>query len=378
MTAADDTIEAAFRGQVGTFAIDLAFAAPMRGITALFGPSGAGKTTVLRSLAGLHHLPGRLTVGDEVWQDDAAGTFKKSHTRPIGYIFQEPSLFAHLSVEGNLRFGLRRAKQPSGAVALRFDDAVDLLGLAPLLDRATTKLSGGERQRVAVGRALLSQPSVLLMDEPLSALDRMTRDEILPYFETLHANLNIPVLYVSHDLAEVSRLADHMIVLAEGRKIAEGPLGEILERLDLQPATGRFEAGVVVTARVVGHDMSLRMTRLSLNGQPLSMPYVDLVPGRDVRLRVRARDVALATQRPEGISVRNILKGTIVEIAEETETAFAETLVAIGGTRIRARITREAAAELKLDPGTSVFALIKSISFDGRAMLPASTTQSRE
>ncbi len=369
MTIGSGEIDTAFRGGLGDFTLDIAFSAPMQGITALFGPSGSGKTTTLRGIAGLHRLEGRLTVGGEVWQDDGAGIFKRPHQRPIGYVFQEPSLFQHLSVEDNLRYGLRRVPKNGTEVLLRFEEVVDLLGVTQLLDRAPAKLSGGERQRIAVGRALLSQPRLLLMDEPLAALDRHSKEEILPYFEMLHERLAIPIIYVSHDIGEVSRLADHMIVLSAGRKLAEGPLREILERLDLQPSTGRFEAGVVVTARVLEHDRHYHMTRLDLGGQPLSMPYADLAIGSMARFRVRARDVSLATRRPEGISVRNILEGTILEIAAEPETAFAETLIDIGGARLRSRITREAVADLGLEIGTPVFALIKSISFDGRTVL---------
>ncbi len=357
-------LAAAFAGLVGDFALDVALDAPMRGITALFGASGSGKTTVLRCVAGLQRLPGRLTVGDAVWQDERQ--FRAPHARAIGYVFQESSLFPHLSVRRNLDYGARRAVGGGPPSGLAFDEVVDLLGLAGLLERAPAALSGGERQRVAVGRALLSRPELLLMDEPLSALDQGARDEILSYFETLHDTLAIPVLYVSHDLAEVARLADRMVVLAAGRKVADGTMEAVLERLDLQPATGRFEAGVVLTARVADQDADFHLTRLDHHGQTMTIPAVDLPIGAEIRVRIRARDVALATRRPEDTSIRNILAGTVVEIRAEPETAFAETLIDIGGGRLRARVTRESVAALNLAPGVAVHALVKSISFDRR------------
>ncbi|MDJ0948319.1 MAG: molybdenum ABC transporter ATP-binding protein [Alphaproteobacteria bacterium] len=373
MTDGAATIDAKFAGTLGSFSLDLAFEAPMRGITALFGPSGCGKTTVLRCMAGLNRLPGRLSVGGEAWQDDAQGMFRKPHQRPIGYVFQEASLFPHLSVRRNLFYGSRRAERNGGRGVLASQDVIDLLGIGHLLDRAPTALSGGERQRVAVGRALLSQPRLLLMDEPLSGLDRMTKEEILPYLEALHNSLSIPIIYVSHDIGEVARLADRVILLSAGRRVADGPVTDILERLDLQPATGRFEAGVVLTARVVEQDAAYSLTRLDHHGQSIALPFVDIGVGEEVRLRIRARDVSLATRKPEGISIRNVLSGTIVEIVEEPRTAFAEALVDIGGGRLRARLTREAVSDLGLEVGMPVFALIKSISFDRRSLSAVAT-----
>lgn len=208
-------VEARFQGRVGGFEIDAAFTLAPTGITALSGPSGSGKTTLLRCIAGLTRLPGELSVDGEIWQDQRA--FRPAHRRAVGMVFQEPSLLPHLSVRGNLDYGARRA---SGPTAIGFDEVVDLLGLAPLLGRATTHLSGGERQRVALGRALLSQPRLLLMDEPLSSLDAASKAEILPYLERLHRALAMPTLYVSHDAREIARLADHVIFIAEGCTIS--------------------------------------------------------------------------------------------------------------------------------------------------------------
>ena len=374
MTADPHRIRAAFAGALGSFSLDIAFEAPMRGITALFGASGCGKSTTLRCIAGLQRLSGRLVVDGETWQDDGAGVFLGTHKRPIGVVFQDASLFTHLSVHKNLLYGARRAERSGVPPTIRSDDVIQLLGIEHLLDRAPAALSGGERQRVAVGRALLSQPRLLLMDEPLSSLDQMAKDEILPYFEALHEQLSIPILYVSHDITEVARLADRMIILSSGRKLAEGSVRDLLERLDLQPETGRFEAGVILTARVTGHDEKFSVTHLDHHGQAISMPARDLAVGDEVRLRIRARDVSLATRRPESISVRNVLSGTIMEIAEDPETAYAETLIDIGGGRLRARITRQSVADLRLAPGLPVYALVKSIAFDRETLSVAATT----
>ncbi len=369
MNADTPVLDAAFKGPVGDFNLDVAFQAPLKGVTALFGASGCGKTTILRCIAGLHRLPGHLALGDRRWQDDAENLFRPPHKRRVGYVFQEPSLFAHLTVRGNLDFGARRAPRGNGsAPTVDFGQVVDLLGIAHLLDRAPAKLSGGERQRVAVGRALLSEPRLLLMDEPLSALDRATKDEILTYFEVLQREMNIPILYVSHDIAEVTRLADRLVVLSRGGKVAEGSVGEVLERLDLQPMTGRFEAGVMLTATVKSHDDAFNLTFLDHHGQTLTIPATDAAVGETIRLRVRARDVSLATHPPTGISIRNILKGTVIEVREEANTAFAETLIDIGGGRLRARVTRHAVADLKLAEGMPIHALIKSITFDRRSL----------
>jgi len=371
MTGAADRISATFEGKLGAFSLDLAFDAPMRGVTALFGASGSGKTTILRCIAGLERIAGRLQVDGTVWQDSARGTFVMPHRRSVGYVFQEASLFAHLSVRENLLYGAKRTRPGDRNRSITLPDVSDLLGLGDLLERAPGSLSGGERQRVAVGRALLSRPRLLLMDEPLAALDRTAKEEILPYLESLRDMLSIPMLYVSHDIAEVSRLADHMVVIDRGRKVTDGPVAGILERLDLRPATGRFEAGVVLAARVAGHDTDFRLTSLDLNGQTLVIPLADLAVGSEIRLRVRARDVALATERPSGISVRNILEGTVAEIVEEPDTAFAESLIDVRGAGLRCRLTRASVADLGLAPGRPVFALIKTITFDRRSFAVA-------
>ena len=370
-------IDAAFRGCLGAFSLDVAFNIRMRGITAFFGPSGCGKTTILRCIAGLQHLDGHLYVDGETWQDNASRLFKRPHTRAVGYVFQEASLFPHLSVRDNLLYGAKRATHADGR-RHSFDDVVELLRIGALLERAPAKLSGGERSRVAIGRALLSQPRLLLMDEPLTGLDQHTKEEILPYLATLQRELHLPILYVSHEIDEVARLADRMLVLSAGKLVASGATAEVLEHLELDNSVDRFEAGVVITARVVRHEDEFELTHLEHGGQPIVIPAIDVPIGTDVRLRIRAREVAIATQRPTGISIRNVLAGSIAEIVEEPNTAYAEAWIDIGTAKVRSRLTRAAVRELGLQPGLPVFALVKSVSFDGRPVQVAAPNASFE
>lgn len=359
------------------FALDISHRFALDGITALFGPSGCGKSTLLRIIAGLEkEAGGRIAWGGETWLDSEHGAFVPPHRRGVGFIFQDARLFPHLSVEGNLRYAARRSARMDRRID--FHDVIAALDLGALLPRHVGALSGGERQRAAFGRTLLTRPRLLLMDEPLAALDVQRKAEILPYIERLPAAFGVPVVYVTHAIDEVARLAQQMVVLAAGRKVAEGPVADVLERLDIQPVTGRFEAGVVLTARILAHDGRYHLTRLDHHGQPIDMPMLDLPVGSEIRLRIRARDVSLATERPRSISVRNILSGTVSQIEEEPDTAFAETLVDIGGARLRARITRAAVADLALAPGKPVYALVKSIAFDRRALVGADAAAHRE
>lgn len=257
-------ISASFCGSIDDFNLDIEFTMPLVGITALFGPSGCGKTTILRCLAGLHQLPGHVSIGDEIWQDE--NKFTKPHERSVGYIFQEANLFSHLSVRKNLDYGAHRAKKHHLKETFHFDDVVDLLGIKHLLDRNTVSLSGGERQRIAIGRAILAQPRLLLMDEPLSALDQKSKKGIFPCFERLHEEFNLPVLYVSHDSDEVSRLADHIIALDGGKKIAEGSTDDIMTKLNLRTS---------VSARIIRHDPDQELTWIDYKGQTLSIPFQD-------------------------------------------------------------------------------------------------------
>lgn len=354
------------------FAIEIDHTLRFDGIIALYGQNGSGKSTLLRILAGLEPTAqGHIGFNGETWQSGGPRTMMPAHQRGIGFVFQDPRLFAHLSVAGNLAYAEKRAAPASARSGRQITHAavVDALDLAPLLQRSTGSLSGGERQRVALGRALLTNPRLLFMDEPLSAIDNRRRHEILNYIARLPALFDIPTLYVTHALDEVVRLADQMMVLSDGRLAATGAVEEILERLDLAPATGRFEAGVLLRARVVSHDTTYHLTALEHAGQDgvahtLWVPLVQAAAGTEVRLRIRARDVTLATAPPQGISTRNVLAGTLVEVNAEADTAYAETLVDIGGARLRARLTRKAADELGLAPGADVYALIKSISLD--------------
>ncbi len=372
------SVDLSLKGRIGGFALDVAFNLPDRGVTALFGPSGCGKTTILRCIAGLMRMEGRLSVGADTWQDCSTGTFLAPHKRPVGYVFQDQRLFPHLTVEGNLLFGTKRLGRRRADIQKRFVEIVELLGCGPLLRRGVDGLSGGERQRVAIGRALLAEPKILLLDEPLSALDRDAKDDLLNHLEALQQALSIPVLHVSHDIAEVARLAPNAVVLSRGSVVASGETPQVFERLDLHPHTGRFEAGALVTTRFVDTDRTYLLSRLEHAGQSIWVPEVNARPGDIVRIRIRARDVALSLNRPEGISIRNILSGTVAEIREEPSTAFAEALVDIGGARLRARITRATVAELNLVPGKSVYALIKAITFDRRNVLTAASPTDQE
>jgi molybdate transport system ATP-binding protein len=354
-------INARFRGSLGRFSLDVAFSAPGRGISALFGPSGCGKTTVLRCVAGLQHLAdGHLTVAGETWQDGARTV--PVHRRPIGYVFQEASLFPHLSVRRNLLYGQRRALRQGAAEAVRFEEVAGLLGLERLLDRSPGHLSGGERQRVAIGRALLTQPRLLLMDEPLSALDRFSKEEILPYLEALHDTLSIPVLYVSHDLAEVERLADHLVLLQGGRVVAAGPLAEL--QADPQLPLARLpEAGVVLQARVRDYDRTYGLTTLESAGGDLVVPGELGPAGTPRRVRIVASDVSLTRQRHLDSSILNRLPAVIVgtDGGGGVMVTVALQLGEGGGERLLARITRRSWDGLGLGAGDRVYAQVKSV-----------------
>lgn len=328
----------------------------MRGITALFGPSGCGKTSVLRCMAGLNRLDGRIGIGDEIWQDGPR--FVKPHSRPVGYVFQEASLFAHLSVRANLTYGARRSRHARPQI--RFDDVVSLLGLSRLVDRDPAHLSGGERQRVSIGRALLSQPRLMLMDEPLSALDAIAKSEILPYFEALHANLSIPILYVTHDLTEVERLADHLVMLEGGRVVDSGPLNETLTRSTLG---ARRDAAAVLPARVTRLDPD-GIAAVDVRGTELLVVSSGLAAGQTVRVRIAAGDVSIARQAMDETSILNALSATLlrIEALNEAEAVLHLTLGPSGIDTILARVSRRSVQRLALKEGESVIAQIKGVS----------------
>lgn len=355
-------IEARFRGTFGAFTLDASFSCPPAGVTGLFGPSGCGKTTVLRCVAGLARVPeGDLKVAGEVWQ--SAETFLAPHRRPVGYVFQDARLFPHLSVLGNLDYGARRVS--AGPLDTDARDAiVELLGLENLLTRAPAKLSGGERQRVALGRALLSRPRVLLMDEPLSALDRDAKREILPYLEKLARNFALPVLYVSHDLSEIERLADRLVVMSKaGRVVAQGPLTALLTDLAL-PIARLPDAAALLTVTVAHYDDHYDLTECRIGTVPFFVPGHLGAAADERRLRVEANDVSLVKEKPAATSVLNVLPARVVA-AEPTDAHRVLVLLAIEGggadTRLISSVTRKSWDELGLAEGDPVFAQVKGM-----------------
>jgi molybdate transport system ATP-binding protein len=350
------TIEARFQFRLDDFLVSASLDLPGRGITALFGPSGCGKTSLLRALAGLdRHPEGYLKVGGLLWQ--GPDTFLPPHRRPIGYVFQEASLFEHLSVGGNLAYGLKRV--PPGDRRIPLERAIALLGIGPLLQRRPATLSGGERQRVAIARALAVSPRLLLMDEPLAAVDRERRQEILPWIEALHRELDIPIVYVSHIAEEVSQLADHLVLMRGGRILASGDVHELFTRLDL-PLALEADATSVIEATVCGHDEEYRLTRLEFPGGQLTLTRQALAIGSPVRLRLAARDVSLTLERQSGTSILNILPVTVDDISLDDSAQVTVRLLA-ANVPILARVTRKSALELGLQPGLGVFAQVKSI-----------------
>lgn len=351
-------MEARFRLAYPEFALDVDLQLPEKGITALFGHSGSGKTTVLRCFAGLNRAPeGRLVVEGQVWQDEAQGIFLPTHARPLGLVFQEASLFPHLSVRKNLEYGMKRAGNKRGE---GFDACVDLLGIRPLLDRAPERLSGGERQRVAIARALLTRPRLLLMDEPLAALDLKRKLEILPYLEKLHDELDIPVLYVSHAPDEVARLADHLVLMDGGRVVASGPLMETLARADLPPAFAD-DAGVVLEAVVAAHEAD-GLTRLDFPGGHLYVSRREEPPGRRLRCRIHARDVSIALAAHADSSILNVLPATVqAVVATDTPGHVLVQLALPQGAVLLARITERSRLALGLAPGQPVVAQVKAV-----------------
>lgn len=341
----------------GGFDLDVDLHLPGRGVSALSGPSGCGKTTCLRAIAGLVAVPaGRVVVNGEVWQGEGVGSLP-THRRALGYVFQDTRLFPHLDVRRNIAFGMQRVGAAARRVSL--DQAVELLGLGPLLARRPDTLSGGERQRVGIARALATSPRLLLMDEPLAALDLQRKGEILPYLERLHGELDIPVIYVTHAPEEIARLADHLVQMADGRVLASGPVAQLLTRLDLPLAHGDV-AAAVIAATVVGHDPRYGLAQVGFDGGTLWLAHDGSAVGRAVRVRIQARDVSLALDPPSRTSVLNILPATVVELADDGP---AQTMVglAVGRARLLARITRKSCDALALAPGSRVHAQIKGV-----------------
>jgi len=348
----------------GDFTLDVALQLPAQGVSALFGPSGCGKTTVLRALAGLERAAGRVALGSEVWQDDAQGLFVPTHQRALGYVIQESALFPHLSVAQNLDYGRRRIPPAQRRIAV--DQVVELLGLGALMTRRPDTLSGGERQRVAIARALATSPRLLLMDEPLAALDAARKAEVLPYLDRLHRELALPVVYVSHALEEVARLAHHLVLMDAGRVVAAGPMADLMARLDLPTARGEG-AGVVLDAVVAERDTAWQLARLQVGpaggAGEFSVWARDqgLPVGQSVRVRLLARDVSLARGPLAGSSIGNQLQGVVEAIADDEHASLALVRVRVGASPVVARLTRRSAHALGLQPGVPVWAQVKTV-----------------
>ncbi len=350
-------IEARFALTLGSFTLDVDLRLPDAGVSVLFGPSGCGKTTLLRCLAGLQRAPqGRLVVAGQVWQDGRI--FVPTHERAVGLVFQEASLFPHLTVQGNLDYGLRRT--PAGQRRIALPEAVALLDIGTLLARSPLGLSGGERQRVAIARALALSPRLLLLDEPLAALDTRRKAEILPYLERLQAALTIPIVYVTHAVAEATRLADHLVLLEAGRVQAQGPLHELSARLDVSLAQDE-DAGVVIGCTVGERDRAWQLARLDFVGGALWTRDAGHELGRKVRVRVAARDVSLALAELPGTSINNQLAGVLERIAPDTQPSQALALVRVGSELFMARLTRRSVRRLQLAPGSPVWVQVKSV-----------------
>jgi molybdate transport system ATP-binding protein len=353
------TIQARFKLDYGDFNLDVDLTLPGTGITVLFGHSGSGKTSLLRCIAGLQQAPqGFLAVNGSVWQDSKRGLFLPTHKRSLGYVFQEANLFPHLSVWDNLHYGLKRTRQNSGTVKL--EQTVKLLGIGHLMERMPGHLSGGERQRVAIARALALNPDILLMDEPLASLDFKRKQEILPFLIRLHRQLDIPVLYVTHSQQEVAQLADHLVIMDEGRILASGPLAETQGRLDVPLAQDR-EAATVWQATVAEHETDYHLTRVEFAGGALSLPAVDAPVGTPLRVQIYARDVSIALETPAATSILNVLPAIITGIADGRDSQSIIRLQ-IGDQALLAHITRKSALMLGLQIGMAVYAQIKGTS----------------
>jgi molybdate transport system ATP-binding protein len=338
------------------FSLDAAFQAPGQGITALFGPSGCGKTSLLRSIAGLEpSARGYVSINGMVWQNDQRSM--PAHQRELGYVFQEASLFPHLSVMGNLQFGRKRSHAKA---QIDLDALIDLLGIEPLLNRKPQSLSGGERQRVGIARALAVNPHLLLMDEPLAALDLPRKQEILPYLEQLHRELKIPVLYVTHSPDEVVRLANHIVVLDKGRVVASGSLVDILSRVDLPIRLGD-DLGAVLQATVAEIDSQWKLARLDFAGGVFWTRAQQLSVGDAVRVRVLARDVSIAREQPTASTIQNVLSVRITDIVNDDQEGLMLVRVMVGESSLIARVTQRSVSELKLEPGQPVWIQVKSV-----------------
>jgi molybdate transport system ATP-binding protein len=354
-------IEVDVTHRLGDFTLDAKFTAQGRFI-ALFGRSGSGKTTLINIIAGLIRPDrGRVVIDGRTLTDTARGIFVPSYRRRLGTVFQEGLLFPHMNVRRNLLFGAWFAGSGDRKASLAYVTA--LLGIGDRLNRHTGGLSGGEKQRVAIGRALLASPKLLLMDEPLASLDEPRKQEIMPYLERLRDEARIPVVYVSHSVAEVARLSDTLVILAAGKVLAAGPTMELMQRLDLIPAAGGDEAGALIEAIIESHDDAYGLTSLVSRAGTWRVPRLDISPGKTVRMRIKARDVMIATRRPEELSALNVIPALVDEIGA-MDGPGVEIRLNCGGEALVARLTRYSAERLSLALGTPVFAIVKSVSFD--------------
>jgi len=358
--------------RLADFTLDLDLTLPGRGVTAIVGPSGSGKTTLLRCVAGLERAAeARIEVNGISWQDSGHAVWLPPHQRALGYVFQEASLFPHLDVQGNLDYGRRRSRTPADAGQVA--QIVELLGIGHLLKRDIAGLSGGERQRVGIARALLGSPGLLLMDEPLTALDPQRKAEILPYLERLHAELDIPLLYVSHAPDEVARLADHLVLLNNGRMQASGPLQALLPRLDL-PLAHSDDARVVLEGVVSGYRSAYQLLSLRLAGdEHLHVIHGELPPGTRVRVAVQARDVSLVLEQPQHSSMLNRLPATVCAVETIADAAQVLVRLDVQGQPLLARVTRFSADQLELHPGQTQWAQIKAVALLSQAAGPPSS-----
>jgi molybdate transport system ATP-binding protein len=345
------------------FTLRTEFSVPTPGIVALFGRSGCGKSTLVNVISGLLAADeARILLDDVVLTDTRAGTVVPVERRRIGYVFQDARMFPHFSVDGNLRYGLKRA---AGSAVIAFDEVVSLLGLERLLGRRPHQLSGGERQRVSLGRALLSQPRLLLLDEPLASLDLARREEVLPYLEALRDRLRLPMVYVSHQFEEVLQLATHVVLMDSGQVVAQGNLSEVSLRPELRQIVGPDAVGSVLDGVVTRADASNGLADLKVGAGTLHVSLQGATVATRIRIQLLARDIILATQKPEGLSVRNELEGMVTELTPDDYDAVLVKVDIGGGAEVLSRITREAAASLGLQPGSKVWALVKAVSTRG-------------
>lgn len=346
------------------FSLDVNEKLPLAGCTAVFGPSGAGKSTLLRLIAGFQQPDaGRIAFGDALWCDTRAGVCVRAHRRPVGYMFQEGRLFPHLNVEQNLRYADKRSE--AGAGAYGFGDIVDAFDLNALLTRRPATLSGGERQRAALARTLLTRPKLLLLDEPLSALDRRRKGEIIPYLDDLAGRFGAPVLYVSHNVDEIVRIADQTVILNAGRVEARGETADVLNAYGVLGGADASAFGAVVCGDVRSHDETYCLTHVAIGDGVISLPINKAkAPGDSVNIRIDARNVAIATTAPKDISIRNTLPATITAISPRSNSPFVDIVLRVAEAEIKAQITKAASDDLSLAQGQSVFALVKTVSFE--------------